>query len=128
MGPASKQPSSTIEIILVLSLDLDPRGSSLLFSSAVLFVSLFYPLPQPPFSYRPLLFFFSFPACSWFSCLPPVPSFVLVPVFKSTIRTDTDTSAFMESFFLFPKKLPRATHVLSALKNLDGASVNYTLA
>ncbi|KAK1540273.1 uncharacterized protein CCOS01_01587 [Colletotrichum costaricense] len=125
MGPASKQPSSTIEIILV-SLDLDPRGSSLLFSSAVLFVSLFYPLPQPPFSYRPLLLFFSFPACSWFSCLPPVPSFVLVPVFKSTIRTDTP--AFMESFFLFPNKLPRATHVLSALLNLDGASVNYTLA
>ncbi|KAI3528690.1 hypothetical protein CSPX01_16045 [Colletotrichum filicis] len=61
MGPASKQPSSTIEIILVLSLDLDPRGPSLLFSSAVLFVSLFYPLPQPPSSYRPLLLFFSFP-------------------------------------------------------------------
>ncbi|KAK1446074.1 hypothetical protein CMEL01_10317 [Colletotrichum melonis] len=70
--------------------------------------------------------FFSSPACSWFSCLPPVPSFVLVPVLKSTIRTDTP--AFMESFFLFPKKLPRATHVLSALQNLDGASVNYTLA
>lgn len=43
----------------VLSLDLDPRGSSLLFSP-IHIVSLFIPpFPQPPFSYRPFLFFSS---------------------------------------------------------------------
>ncbi|KAK1710427.1 uncharacterized protein CLUP02_08843 [Colletotrichum lupini] len=128
MGPASKQSSSTIEIIphwyclLILILEVHRSCFPLPYCLSLFFI----PFPSHHSLTALYCFFFFFPACSWFSCLPPVLSFVLVPVFKSTIRTDTP--AFMESFFLFPKNLPRATHVLSALQNLDGASVNHTLA